>query len=466
MTVVTRIAPSPTGDMHIGTARTALFNYLYAKHMGGKFRLRIEDTDKERSTKEAVDVILNGLDWLGLTSDGPTVFQSSNANRHAEVALEMVARGHAYYDFSSKDEQDAWKAANPNKAYRSEMWRSFPSPSSGMTRSVMSTVSFVVRLKVPDGGETSFDDLVKGPTTFKNEVLDDLILLRSDGSPTYNLAVVVDDHDMGVTHVIRGDDHVNNTPRQMLIYKAMGWDVPAFGHLPLIYNAAGKKYSKRDGAASVLDFALEGYLPEALLNYLTRLGWGHGNDELFSMDQAIAWFDVADVVSAPARMNFDKLKSINHHYIGKAEDHRLADLVAEVYRREGRAFTEDRLVDAIAVLKDGADTIVKLADLVSFAVSDIVPDEASAKVLDDPVVKLLCGAFVSALSYIGWADHPKEVNNYVRTWAENNGQTMKMVGLTLRAALVGRTPAPDLGSILVALGEEETSRRLLKAFGK
>ena len=462
MSVITRIAPSPTGDMHIGTARTALFNYLYAKHTGGEFHLRIEDTDKERSTKEAVDVIFDSLKWLGLDYDGPAVFQSANADRHREAVAELLFTGGAYKDFMRPEDVDQWKAENRGTAFRSAHRDMTKIETAVRERS---GEPFVVRLRIPDG-VTVLNDLVAGSITFKNENLDDFVLLRVDGSPTYNLAVVVDDHDLGVTHVIRGDDHTNNTPRQMLIYKALGWDIPAFGHIPLIYNEAGKKLAKRDGAASVMDFALEGYLPEALLNYLARLGWGHGNDEIFSMAQAAEWFDVVKVVSAPARMNPAKLKSINHHYIGKAENHRLAGLVAEVYRREGRAFTEDRLVDAIAVLKDGADTIVKLADLVSFAVSDIAPDEASAKALSDPVVKLLCGAFVSALGHIGWTDDPKEVNIYVRTWAENNGQTMKMVGLTLRAALVGRTPAPDLGSILVALGEEETSRRLLKAFGQ
>ena len=304
--------------MHIGTARTALFNWLYARHRGGTYLLRIEDTDRERSTPEAVQAILDGLDWLGLQPDAPPVFQHAMADRHREVVRHLLDIDAAYRCYMTVEELEVerTKARAEGRAIRSA-WRD-REPPAGENR------PFVVRFKGPLEGETVVADLVKGPVRFMNKELDDLVLLRSDGAPTYNLAVVVDDHDMGITHVIRGDDHLNNAARQSLIYEALGWEKPAFGHLPLIHGPDGAKLSKRHGAQAVSEFADMGYLPEAMRNYLARLGWGHGDDEIFSDAQAIAWFDVADVVKAPARLDWAKLGFINNHYIRAADEARLA----------------------------------------------------------------------------------------------------------------------------------------------
>ncbi|MFN9927149.1 MAG: glutamate--tRNA ligase, partial [Phenylobacterium sp.] len=320
--VRTRIAPSPTGMMHIGTARTALFNFLYAKHTGGKFLLRIEDTDRERSTEANVEVIFEGMKWLGLDPDETPVFQFARAARHREAAEAMLATGRAYKDYMTPEELESERelARAEGRVVRSP-WRDL-APNDAADR------PFVVRLKAPLDGETVIQDAVKGEVRFQNRQLDDLILLRTDGTPTYNLAVVVDDHEMEITHVIRGDDHLNNAARQTLIYQALGWEVPVWAHLPLIHGPDGAKLSKRHGAQAVSEFDEMGYLPETMRNYLARLGWGHGDDEIFSDAQAAAWFDIKDVVSAPARLDWDKLNHLNHHYIRQADPARLAGLAA------------------------------------------------------------------------------------------------------------------------------------------
>src|SRR6201999_561641 len=361
--VVTRFAPSPTGSLHIGGARTALFNFLYARHTGGTFLLRVEDTDRERSTPDAVKAIFDGLDWLGLTSDAEPVFQFSRVDRHREAVQQMYDKGRAYRCFMTVEELEIEreKARAEGRAIRS-IWRD-RDPAEGGDK------PFVVRFKGPLEGETVVDDLVKGPVRFQNKELDDLVLLRSDGAPTYNLAVVVDDHDMGVTHVIRGDDHLNNAARQTLIYQGLGWAVPAFAHIPLIHGPDGAKLSKRHGAQAVGEFAEMGYLPETMRNYLARLGWGHGDDEIFSDDQAIGWFDIEDVVSAPARLDWAKLNHFNNHYIRLAEIPRLTALVArtlksrDVHLRQG----DEALIErTIPLVRDGAKTVLELADAVMF----------------------------------------------------------------------------------------------------
>src|SRR5215218_2075296 len=310
-TVVTRFAPSPTGFLHIGGGRTALFNWLYAKRHGGKMLLRIEDTDRERSTEPAIAAILDGLSWLGLDWDGDTVYQYSRVERHREVVEQMLASGHAYRCYASPEEltqmREKARAEGKTRLYDGR-WRD-RDPTDAPPG-----VKPAIRLKAPLTGETVVEDQVQGRVTWQNENLDDFVLLRSDGNPTYMLAVVVDDHDMGVTHIIRGDDHLNNAARQSLIYQAMGWTVPAFAHLPLIHGPDGAKLSKRHGAQAVSEFADMGYLPEGMRNYLARLGWGHGDDEVFSDEQAISWFDVKDVVKAPARLDWAKLNHLNNHY--------------------------------------------------------------------------------------------------------------------------------------------------------
>ena len=317
--------------MHIGTARTALFNWLYARHHGGQFLLRIEDTDRERSTEGAVQVILDGLAWLGLNPDAPPVYQHSKADAHRAAVDSLLATGHAYRCYMTVEEVAAARetARAAGQAIRSP-WRDRVARAS-------TNAPFVVRFKGPLDGETVINDLVKGTVVFRNKELDDLVLLRSDGAPTYNLAVVVDDHDMAITHVIRGDDHLTNTARQALMYQALGYSLPAFGHVPMIHGPDGAKLSKRHGAQAVGEFAEMGYLPEAMRNYLARLGWGHGDNELFSDAQAISWFDVVDVVKAPARLDWAKLAHVNNHYIRLADDARLTRLSVKFFKVAARA---------------------------------------------------------------------------------------------------------------------------------
>lgn len=332
--VVTRFAPSPTGYLHIGGARTALFNWLYAKHTGGKFLIRIEDTDRERSTRAAVDAIFEGLDWLGLKPDDTVVFQNAREKRHKQAVAELVAKGRAYACFMTQEETEIAReeAREAGHALRST-WRDRTPTEAELEQ------PHVIRFKGPLADALVVPDAVQGDVTFNTKDMDDLILLRTDGTPTYNLAVVVDDHDMGITHVIRGDDHLNNAARQSLIYMALDWTVPTFAHIPLIHGPDGAKLSKRHGAQAVGDYQGMGYLPEAMRNYLARLGWSHGDDEIFDDAQAIAWFDIADINRAPARLDFAKLGSVNAHWIRVADDQRLVDLVAAELIATGHAET-------------------------------------------------------------------------------------------------------------------------------
>ena len=455
--VVTRIAPSPTGMMHIGTARTALFNWLYARHCGGSFLLRIEDTDRERSTPEAVQVILDGLDWLGLPPDAPAVFQHAMADRHREVVGHLIETGRAYRCFMTVEELDIErvKARTEGRAIRS-VWRD-REPPAGENR------PFVVRFKGPLEGETLVDDMVKGAVRFMNKELDDLVLLRTDGAPTYNLAVVVDDHDMGITHVIRGDDHLNNAARQSLIFEALGWAKPAFGHLPLIHGPDGAKLSKRHGAQAVSEFADMGYLPEAMRNYLARLGWGHGDDELFNDEQAIAWFDVADVVKAPARLDWDKLGFINNHYLRAADDQRLEALVRDAHDSRGEAIPDSAtpaLARVIPLVKEGAKTMLELADLTVFVlkIRPLVLDERTKGQLTDETQARLARLSDQLKRQVDW--RAPALTTALRAFAEAEGVGMGKFGPALRGVLSGGAPAPDLASALSALGAAESLGRI------
>ena len=449
--------------MHIGTARTALFNWLYARHTGGTFLLRVEDTDRDRSTPEAVEAIFEGMRWLGLESDAPPVFQAQGADRHREVALEMLARGSAYRCYMTVEE-----LAVERETARAE-GRPIRSPWRDQSAPAGANQPFVIRLRAPLDGETVVDDMVKGRIVFRNRELDDLILLRADGSPTYNLAVVADDHDMGVTHVIRGDDHLNNAARQTLIYQGMGWALPRFAHLPLIHGPDGAKLSKRHGAQAVSEFADMGYLPEAMRNYLTRLGWGHGDDEIFSDAQAIAWFDIADVVAAPARLDWPKLNHINQHYIRMADDGRLAALVFEVLRSRDIHLPHDfaqRLARTIPLVKEGAKTILELADLVLFALKPR-PIE-----LDQKAVSLFTEEVRGRIVRLGAAlDQaqiwkPAQLAETLKAFAENEGVGMGKFGPGLRAILAAGAVAPDLASALAALGKEESLGRIEDALSQ
>jgi glutamyl-tRNA synthetase len=443
--------------MHIGTARTALFNWLYARHTGGQFLLRIEDTDRERSTDEAVQVIFEGLSWLGLEPDEPPVFQFARAGRHREAALEMLAGGHAYRDYMTPDELEAERerARAEGRVVRSP-WRD-ASPNDAPDR------PFAVRLKAPLEGDTTIQDAVKGEVRFQNRQLDDLILLRSDGTPTYNLAVVVDDHDMGITHVIRGDDHLSNAARQTLIYQALGWEVPVWAHLPMILGPDGAKLSKRHGAQAVTEFDAMGYLPETLRNYLAKLGWGHGDDEIFSDEQAIAWFDIDDVVSAPARLDWAKLNHLNNHYIRQAAADRLARLVVEILKsREVRLHDGDAaLVErTIPFVREGAKTTLELADAVMFVLKRRpleLPEKALAQLTDETRSRL--GRLRAALDGASPWDVPT-LEAAIRGFAESEGVGIGKFGPALRSVLAGGSPAPDLAGALTALGRDESLGRL------
>ena len=455
--VVTRIAPSPTGSMHIGTARTALFNLLYARHTGGKYLLRVEDTDKERSTAANVEVIFNGLKWLGLEADEPPVFQAARADRHRLAVDQLMAARRAYRCYMTPEEVAAERevARAEGRVVRSP-WRDKPE-GPGDDRPL------VIRFMSPLDGETIVDEQVKGAVRFLNSGLDDLILLRSDGAPTYNLAVVVDDHEMGVTHVIRGDDHLNNAARQTLIYQALDWEVPVWAHLPLIHGPDGAKLSKRHGAQAVGEFAEMGYLPEAMRNYLARLGWGHGDDEIFSDAQAAEWFDIKDVVGAPARLDWPKLNHINNHYMRLADPTRLADLVAEIHDGRGLPAPQSRmdvLQRTIPLVRDGAKTLLELADMTVFVLSQrplVLPEKAQALLTDETLARL--GRLRDALQAAStWT--VAELEPLLRGFAESEGVGMGKFGPALRAVLSGGAPAPDLAGALTALGRDESLGRL------
>jgi glutamyl-tRNA synthetase len=446
--------------MHIGTARTALFNWLYARHTGGTFLLRIEDTDRERSTESAVQVIFDGLAWLGLEPDAEPVFQSRQADRHREVVRQLFEAGHAYRCYMAGEELEAGRAAarEAGKALRSP-WRDRAAAGDDQP--------YVLRFKAPNEGETVIEDLVKGTVTFANDQLDDLVLLRSDGAPTYNLAVVVDDHDMGVTHVIRGDDHLSNAARQSQLYAAMGWAIPAFAHLPLIHGPDGAKLSKRHGAQAASDFADMGYLPEAMRNYLARLGWGHGDDEIFSDAQAIEWFDVRDVGSSPARLDWPKLNFINQHYIRQADDARLYGYVEAILATRDLVLdpaAEARVRAALPLVKEAAQTLVQLADLIQFAIAArplTLPPDAAARQLT-PETRERLGRLAERLKAApGWSQ--ADLDTAIRGFAEAEGVGIGKFGPALRLALGGGQPAPDLASTLIVFGRDESLARIADA---
>ncbi|HHC30047.1 MAG TPA: glutamate--tRNA ligase, partial [Rhodobacterales bacterium] len=402
--VVTRFAPSPTGYLHIGGARTALFNWLYARGRGGRFLLRIEDTDRARSTPEATAAILQGMDWLGLDHDGAPISQFERADRHAEVAREMLAAGHAYKCFATQDEiaafREAARAEGRSTLFQSPWREADPA-------SAPEGAPYVIRLKAPRIGETVVDDQVQGPVTFRNDQLDDMVLLRADGTPTYMLAVVVDDHDMGVTHVIRGDDHLNNAARQMQVYAAMGWDVPVFAHIPLIHGPDGKKLSKRHGALGVEEYRAMGYPAGAMRNYLARLGWSHGDDEVFTDEQALAWFDLDGIGKAAARFDFKKLDHISGQHIAltpnddlvlQVQDYLDATAARPLTAPEARA-----LAKAMPVLKQGVKTLPQILEKAHFMFTfrPIEPDEKAAKALDD-VSRRILSQLTPQLQTVSW----------------------------------------------------------------
>ncbi|WP_299699385.1 glutamate--tRNA ligase [uncultured Tateyamaria sp.] len=457
--VVTRFAPSPTGFLHIGSARTALFNWLYARGRGGTFLLRIEDTDRARSTPEATQAILDGMTWLGLDHDGEATSQFARADRHAEVAHQLLAEGKAYKCFSTQEEiaafREAARAEGKSTLFRSP-WRD-ADPATHLD------APFVVRIKAPQEGTTVIRDEVQGDVTIRNDQLDDMVLLRADGTPVYMLAVVVDDHDMGVTHVIRGDDHLNNAARQMMIYDAMGWDVPVWAHIPLIHGPDGKKLSKRHGALGAQEYQVMGYPAAGMRNYLARLGWSHGDDEFFTDAQAKEWFDLGGIGKSPARFDVKKLENLSGQHIAQTEDAALQQEIENFLKAAGKEplkqSQKDRLLNALPHVKERAKTLPELLEKAHFVLTErpIAPDEKASNALDT-VSRSILAQLTPQLQTVTWSRDSLEavLNDFA---ASQDTKFGKLAG-PLRAALAGRAVTPSVFDMMLVLGREETLARL------
>lgn len=458
MSVVTRFAPSPTGYLHIGGARTALFNWLFAKKMGGTFLLRIEDTDRARSTPEAIEAILEGMEWLGLKHDGQTIYQFARAERHRQATDAMIARGTAFRCYMTAEEQEEQRnlAHAEGRAIRSP-YRDGKSPPSA-------DAPFTVRLRAPDDGDVLNADLIQGDVRIKARDIDDLVLLRADANPTYMLSVVVDDHDMAVTHVIRGDDHLTNAARQIVIYRALDWTPPLFAHVPLIHGEDGKKLSKRHGAQAVHEWRDMGYLPEAMNAYLMRLGWSPGHDDILTKEEAVPQFEIGQIGKAPARLDFKKLDSVNAHFMALADDARLARLVlGHIEQRDGATLggaERVALANAIPLLKKRAKTIPDLADQARFVLAKrpLVLDEKSQSLMKDDFKQRLLRLRDRLANEPAW-DHVS-LGSALKAFATDEGVGLGQIGPGLRAALTGGTPSPDLGQTLELLGREESLARI------
>jgi glutamyl-tRNA synthetase len=454
MQVVTRFAPSPTGYLHIGGARTALFNWLFTRRHGGIFRLRVEDTDVARSTEDATRAILDGLNWLGLNWDDEVVYQRARASRHREVAEALVARGEAYYCYTSAEELASQRAAAEAKGeffrYNRE-WRD------RRASEALTSIAPSIRIKAPLEGEIIVNDLVQGEVRFSADALDDFVILRSDGTPTYMHAVVVDDHDMGVTHVIRGDDHLNNAGRQTILYHAMGWDVPQFAHIPLIHGADGAKLSKRHGALGVEAYRDMGYLPEGVCNYLLRLGWSHGDLELLSREEATALFDIEGIGKAPARMDMARLDFVNAHYLRALADSEVLALLLPFIRTDLDEASHALLLAAIPLIKPRVHTLVEMAAMAQLFLTRQTPDEKATAALakGKPVLPLLIAALEPLADW-----QPELLKVTITEAAQANGKKLGEVMPPLRAALLGQMTGADIPDILAVLGKHESLERL------
>ncbi len=449
MTVITRFAPSPTGYLHTGSARTGLYNFLFARHHGGKYLLRIEDTDKERSTPEATKAILEDLKWLGLEHDGDIVFQAKNQKRHEEVARDMVAKGNAYFCYSTQEEIEKFREANPNAKFRSP-WRDKDASQSP------AGVKPTIRLKAPQDGATVIKDLIQGEITVENSELDDMIMLRSDGTPTYMLAVVVDDHDMGITHIIRGDDHLTNAFRQKQIYIAMGWNVPEFAHIPLILDKEGKKLSKRKGALGIFEYRNMGYLPEAVNNHLLRLGWGHGDDEIIPMDKAIEWFGLDHCGKSGARFDIDKLNFINAHYMRSMDEDKLFDMISPSFTNP---VVLQRIRKGLSGLKNRAHTLNEIVEGAKIYVAKAKElDEKSKEVLEKGGKELLV-ELKDILSKLEDWNH-ESIKDVCNKHVESQGKKPAAAMMALRAGVLGTFAAPGIYEVMEVLGKEEVMTRL------
>jgi glutamyl-tRNA synthetase len=455
MKIRTRFAPSPTGYLHIGGARTALFSWAYARRHGGEFILRIEDTDLERSTAESVQAILDGMKWLGLDWDQGPFFQMKRLARYREVAEKLIAAGHAYNDYMSREELEVLRKQQIEKGEKPRYdgrWR--PERSKGKTPP--KGVAPVVRFRTPEEGEVGWNDLVKGPIAFPNAELDDLVLLRADGVPTYNFGVVVDDLDMDITHVIRGDDHVNNTPRQIHIFNALGRALPQFAHVPMILGADGERLSKRHGATSVIEYKSLGYLPEALVNYLARLGWSHGDEEVFSREQLVQWFDLGHVSRSPAQFNPEKLAWINQQYIKAAPEARLAGLLEPELRRRGvEPGPGPSLSKVIKLVKERASSLLQLADeAMLFYALEVDPGTPDW----DPAVSKALRMLKGRLSSVAW-ERPA-ISDAIKDVVKSSGLKMPQIAMPLRRLVTGRTQTPSIDAVLELLGRETVLMRL------
>jgi len=465
--VRTRFAPSPTGYLHIGGARTALFSWAYARKMGGEFILRIEDTDVERSTQASVQAILDGMAWLGIDWDEGPYYQMQRMERYKEVVDQLLEEGHAYYCYASKEELDVMREAQKARGdkprydgrWRPEPGKVLPTPPAGAGLATKP----VIRFKTPLDGVVTFNDMIKGPISVANAELDDLVIVRGDGVPTYNFGVVIDDWDMRISHVIRGDDHVNNTPRQINILRALGAPIPTYAHVPMILGNDGERLSKRHGAVSVLQYREEGYLPEALLNYLARLGWGHGDDEKFGLDQFVEWFDVGHVSHSAARFDGSKLGWLNQQYLKEADNARLAELVQPFLHAQGIATAgQDNLAGLIALVKERVNTIVELADglHIYFRQSLAGADDLRAKLPRSalPAFEKLHAEFTT----VAW--EAPALGQLLKDTAQAFGLKMGQIGMPLRLILFGSAQTPAIDQILALLGRDETLRRFATAW--
>ncbi|MEN3367632.1 MAG: glutamyl-tRNA synthetase [Burkholderiales bacterium] len=452
-TVRTRFAPSPTGYLHLGGARTALFSWAYARHFGGTFILRIEDTDLERSTPEAVQAILDGMNWLGLQHDEGPFYQMKRMDRYREVVAQMLQAGTAYYCYSSPEEVEAMRerlrAAGEKPRYdgtwRPEPGKSLPPVPEGRKP--------VVRFKNPTDGEVTWNDVVKGPITISNRELDDLVIARPDGTPTYNFCVAVDDWDMRITHVIRGDDHVNNTPRQINILQALGAPLPEYGHVPMILGADGEKLSKRHGAVSVMDYPAQGYLPEAMINYLARLGWSHGDDEIFSIEQMVEWFDLDHLSKSPAQFNPEKLAWVNNHYIKQADNARLETLVRPLMEKEGAQFDgAPDLQAAIALMKERANTINEIASAAMLFYRTPEPDAALFAQHVTDAVKPALAQFAEQIKTVEW--NKAALSALLKEVLAAHKLKMPQLAMPLRLMLTGQLQTPAIDAVIELFGRE------------
>ncbi|MFL2933827.1 MAG: glutamate--tRNA ligase [Thalassobaculaceae bacterium] len=461
MDITTRFAPSPTGFLHIGGARTALFNFLFAQRFGGRYLLRIEDTDRERSTQAATEAILNGLEWLNLSGQEPPVFQHKNIKRHQDIARILLDNGSAYYCYCTPEELQQMRNKSLKEGRKNlydGSWRD-RSPSDAP-----SDISPVIRLKTELTGKTSIHDLVQGPVTVDNEIIDDFILLRADGSPTYMHSVVVDDHDMQVTHVIRGDDHLNNAFRQIQLYKAMGWEIPVFAHIPLIHGQDGTKLSKRHGAIGVESYRELGYLPDALCNYLLRLGWSHGDDEIITREDALKWFDLDKVGQSASRFDINKLDNVNGIYIRNLDDDYLVTLVLkELEKRPNLIFnskTAERIKTGIKGLKQRVKTLTELVDISTFymAKTPLQLDQKAGDTLTDDALKIISGVREPLKNIEHWSE--VTVETAIKVYAEQCNLKLGKVALPLRAALTGKTTSPSIFEVVSVLGWDEVNLRI------